>query len=72
MLSICVEPEMDKMAEHSITRRVFYLYERAVKKFKADVGLWVEYIKCTMDFKSRALAGRICARYGTSYMKYCD
>ena len=54
------------MAEHSITRRIFYLYERAVKKFKADVGLWVEYIKCAMEFNSKALAGRICARYAPS------
>ena len=44
LISVSKEPEMDKTTEHSITRRVFYLYERAVKKFKADVGLWVEYI----------------------------
>jgi U3 small nucleolar RNA-associated protein 6 len=42
--------------------RQFRIYERALKKFKGDVSLWVEYIALAKRAGARALAGRVVAR----------
>ena len=34
-----------------------------MKKFKSDVGLWVQYIEVAKREKADALVGRIIARY---------
>jgi hypothetical protein len=44
-------------------RRQFHIFERAVNKFKSDVGLWVQYIQVAKREGARALVGRITARY---------
>ncbi len=43
-------------------RRQFEIFERAVKKFKSDVGLWIEYIELAKREGARASVGRITAR----------
>ncbi|KIY44507.1 hypothetical protein FISHEDRAFT_21736, partial [Fistulina hepatica ATCC 64428] len=50
------------VSDHSIVKRQYAIYERAVKKFKDDVPLWVEYIKCARREGASGLVGRICAR----------
>ena len=47
---------------HTLVGRQFRIYERAVRKFKEDVGLWVEYIEVARRAGARARAGRITAR----------
>ena len=42
------------------------IFERAVKKFKSDVGLWVEYIEHAKRQSAPTLVGRVTARYETS------
>lgn len=44
-------------------RRQFHIFERALRKFKADVALWVQYIELAKREGARALLGRISARY---------
>ena len=46
----------------TLVGRQFRIYERAVRKFKEDVGLWVEYIEVARRAGARARAGRITAR----------
>ncbi|KAL0956148.1 hypothetical protein HGRIS_002310 [Hohenbuehelia grisea] len=50
------------ISSYSLVRRQFHIFERALKKFKADVGLWIQYIKLAQREGARALVGRICAR----------
>jgi len=38
------------------------IFERAVKKFKSDVALWIEYIEHAKRQVAPALVGRIAAR----------
>ena len=44
--------------DYGIIRRVYRIFERALKRFKDDVGLWVQYI----EIAEGKLAGRIVAR----------
>lgn len=50
------------MSDYALVRRQFHILERAVKKFKSDVGLWVQYIQVAKREGARALVGRITAR----------
>jgi U3 small nucleolar RNA-associated protein 6 len=43
-------------------RRQFQIFERALRKFKSDVGLWTQYIQTAQRAGARALVGRITAR----------
>ena len=51
-----------KTAHYSIIKRLLHIYERAVRKFKGDVALWVEYVNCAKNNGSNVIAGRVCAR----------
>ncbi|KDR75346.1 hypothetical protein GALMADRAFT_140862 [Galerina marginata CBS 339.88] len=50
------------VSDYALVRRQFHIFERAVKKFKSDVGLWVQYIQVAKGEGARALVGRITAR----------
>ncbi|KAF8813669.1 hypothetical protein BYT27DRAFT_7180422 [Phlegmacium glaucopus] len=50
------------ISDYALVRRQFHIFERAVKKFKSDVGLWVQYIEVAKREKADALVGRIIAR----------
>jgi U3 small nucleolar RNA-associated protein 6 len=51
------------LSDYALVRRQFHIFERAVNKFKSDVGLWVQYIQVAKREGARALVGRITARY---------
>ena len=59
-------PELEKTAssisDYALVRRQFQLFERALKKFKSDVGLWIQYIQVAKREGARSLMGRITAR----------
>ncbi|KIJ49586.1 hypothetical protein M422DRAFT_160624 [Sphaerobolus stellatus SS14] len=50
------------LSDYAMVRRQFYIFERALRKFKADVGLWVQYIELAKKEHATALVGRISAR----------
>lgn len=50
------------MSDYAIVKRVFHIFERAIRKFKGDVGFWMEYIRVAEKAGARALAGKITAR----------
>lgn len=45
---------------HLFLKRQNIIFERAVKKFKSDLGLWIEYIQ---HAKQQGFLGKIAARY---------
>lgn len=51
------------MSDYALVRRQFQIFERALKKFKGDVGLWIQYVQVAKREGARALVGRITARY---------
>ena len=50
------------MSDYAVVKRVFQIFERAVRKFKGDVGLWMEYIRVVDKVGAKALVGKITAR----------
>ncbi|KAI0373390.1 hypothetical protein BV20DRAFT_962522 [Pilatotrama ljubarskyi] len=50
------------VSDYALVRRQFQIFERALKKFKGDVGLWIQYIQVAKKEGARALVGRITAR----------
>ncbi|KZT62455.1 hypothetical protein CALCODRAFT_426062 [Calocera cornea HHB12733] len=55
-------PSPPSISDYAIVRRQYYIFERAVRKFKADVSLWTEYIELARKNGARGLVGRLCAR----------
>nr|GAT57755.1 predicted protein [Mycena chlorophos] len=50
------------ISDHSLVRRQFQIFERALKRFKADVDLWLEYISVAKREGASTLVGRVVAR----------
>ena len=50
------------VSDYAIVKRVFQIFERAVRKFKGDVGLWMEYIRVVEKVGAKALVGKVTAR----------
>ncbi|CEL61529.1 U3 small nucleolar RNA-associated protein 6 OS=Schizosaccharomyces pombe (strain 972 / ATCC 24843) GN=utp6 PE=3 SV=1 [Rhizoctonia solani AG-1 IB] len=50
------------LADYCIVRRQFFILERAVRKFKSDVSLWVQYIELAKSNNARSLVGKLCSR----------
>ncbi|KAI0044537.1 hypothetical protein FA95DRAFT_1496860 [Auriscalpium vulgare] len=57
-----IPPGPPSISDYALVRRQFYIFERALKKFKSDVGLWVQYIEVAKRENARTLVGRITAR----------
>lgn len=59
-------PDLPKLkstlSDYSLVRRQFQIFERALKRFKSDVALWIQYIRVAKREGARALVGRITAR----------
>ena len=50
------------VSDYAIVKRVFQIFERAVRKFKGDVGLWMEYIRVAEKVGAKSLVSKISAR----------
>ncbi|KAI3597017.1 u3 small nucleolar rna-associated protein 6 [Moniliophthora roreri] len=55
-------PAPTTVSDYALVRRQFYIFERALKRFKSDVGLWIQYIQVAEKEGARSLVGRIIAR----------
>lgn len=56
------ERSPQSVSSYAIVKRVFQIFERAVRKFKGDVGIWMEYIRVAEKMGARALVGKVTAR----------
>ncbi|KAJ7128908.1 U3 small nucleolar RNA-associated protein 6-domain-containing protein [Mycena crocata] len=50
------------ISDYALVRRQFHIFERALKKFKADVALWIQYIELAKREGAHTLVGRVVAR----------
>ncbi|VDC03631.1 unnamed protein product [Peniophora sp. CBMAI 1063] len=50
------------ISDYALQRRQLHIFERAVSKFKSDLGLWLDYLRTAQRLGARALFGRIVAR----------
>ncbi|KAF8606323.1 hypothetical protein BDV93DRAFT_413375, partial [Ceratobasidium sp. AG-I] len=50
------------LSDYCVVRRQFYIMERAVRKFKSDISLWIHYIELAKSNNARALVGKLCSR----------
>ncbi|KAI6046054.1 U3 small nucleolar RNA-associated protein 6-domain-containing protein [Pisolithus marmoratus] len=50
------------ISDYALVRRQFHIFERALRKFKGDVGLWIQYIQVAKRVGARGLVGRVTAR----------
>jgi hypothetical protein len=50
------------VSDYGLVRRQFRIFERALKKFKDDIGLWIEYISVAKKEGAKTLAGRLIGR----------
>lgn len=57
-----LEKTAPSISDYALVRRQFQIFERALKKFKSDVGLWMQYIQVAKREGARSLVGRITAR----------
>lgn len=48
----------NSVSDHSITKRIHFLFHRAIKKFKSDFKLWVEYFEFCKKSSSLKLLGK--------------
>ncbi|KAL0581821.1 U3 snoRNP protein [Marasmius crinis-equi] len=55
-------PAPATVSDYALVRRQFQIFERALKRFKSDVGLWIQYIQVAQKEGARSLVGRITAR----------
>jgi hypothetical protein len=46
-------------AEVGITRRIHFIYERATRKFKADLSLWLAWLQYCRRAKSHTLLSKV-------------
>ncbi len=56
-------PGPPSVSDFALVKRQFHIFERALKKFKSDVALWIEYIHLAKKEGARSLVGRISARF---------
>ncbi len=66
---LCHIPMLDVQTEATplddgtgLSGKVFSIFERALRRFKSDVSLWVEYIQAAKKLKARNLVPSLCAR----------
>ncbi|KAG9028929.1 U3 snoRNP protein [Tulasnella sp. JGI-2019a] len=50
------------LADYCLVRAQYHTFERAIRRFKDDIGLWVQYFNLAKREKSNSLAGSIAAR----------
>ncbi|KAJ7874712.1 U3 small nucleolar RNA-associated protein 6-domain-containing protein [Mycena olivaceomarginata] len=50
------------VSDYALVRRQFHIFERALKKFKDDVALWIQYIDLAKREGAHTLVGRVVAR----------
>jgi U3 small nucleolar RNA-associated protein 6 len=50
------------LANHAIVRRVHFIYERALRKFRTDVSLWTAWLEWCRSSNSNRRLGRVMGR----------
>ncbi|PCH43573.1 hypothetical protein WOLCODRAFT_50737, partial [Wolfiporia cocos MD-104 SS10] len=56
------EPHEATVSNYVLVHRQFHILERAVRRFKTDVALWLQYIAVAQKWRARSLVGSVTAR----------
>ena len=56
-------PHSHTYSEYAIVRRLHFIFGRALKKFKTDVLLWMQYFQFCKDTGSTRRLGKAFATY---------
>lgn len=54
--------DVQLIADYAFKRRVFFIYDRALRKFSADLELWQQYLDYAMRSGSQRVLGKAFAR----------
>ena len=54
--------QRNNLVEHSVVRRVMYLYDRATRKFRQNIALWKEYLEYLVKQKSYQKLNRVLSK----------
>lgn len=49
------------ISSYSLVKRILYIFDRATKKFKGDIGLWIQYAEVAKKEGARKLVGKVLA-----------
>lgn len=47
------------LADYGIVRRIHFVYERATRKFKGDLGMWTSWLKFCKDSHSSRQVSKV-------------
>ncbi len=50
------------VADHAMVRRVHFIYERATRKFKSDLGLWCAWLDWCKASNSTKQMGKVASK----------
>ncbi|KAF8335990.1 U3 small nucleolar RNA-associated protein 6-domain-containing protein [Cantharellus anzutake] len=57
-----IKRQNSQQREGSIPYRVYKIFERGIRKFQSDLGIWVQYIQAAKRFRADTRVTSICAR----------
>jgi hypothetical protein len=61
-LLLFVGKKKKSLADFAIVRRIHFIFERSVRKFKTDLGLWTSWLEFCKSSNSNRRLGRVVAR----------
>jgi U3 small nucleolar RNA-associated protein 6 len=50
------------LADYGIVRRIHFIFDRATRKFKGDMGIWMAWLKFCKDSNSRHQVSKVLAK----------
>jgi U3 small nucleolar RNA-associated protein 6 len=61
------KPTKQSISDYAGNRRIFFIFERALRKFKGDLSLWLQYIEFAKANSANKTLGKIFAEYVSLY-----
>jgi U3 small nucleolar RNA-associated protein 6 len=55
------KPTKQSLSDYAGTRRIFFIFERALRKFNGDISLWLQYIEFAKANGANKTLGKIFA-----------
>lgn len=66
---VLLPPGKKSLAETGIVRRIHFIYERATRKFRADLSLWMRWIAACERFRSSKQLSKVCVNISSTRMQ---
>lgn len=59
---VAIKSNKVSLSDYAGVRRIYFVFERALRKFKGDVALWLQYIEFAKGNGANRTLGKIFAR----------